>query len=250
MAIRSSFARKVLGLLGAVGTRVWRTTIDWKAVYCDPTVDPVHPRFSRRFVYAGWHEVLLMPAALRARRDMRVLVSQHGDGEIVSRAMQHLGWSVVRGSTSRGSVAALLRMLRDDRCHLVFAPDGPRGPRRTMSTGPLFLASKLGLPVVCVGYGFERPWRLRSLDRFAIPRPFSCRHGAIPPPFHAANCGPRFSICGSTSAMVPRPSFPNAAQPGIHDRAAVPVRPCGTLPCHDPQAAVARQVANSRADAF
>jgi len=29
------------------------------------------------------------------------------------------------------------------------------------------------LPLVATGYGYDRPWRLGSWDRFAIPRPFS-----------------------------------------------------------------------------
>ena len=182
MGIKSPLARKVLGLSGAVALRLLRATIDWKAVYMDPTVDPVHPHAVRRSVYACWHEMVLSPAAMRGRRDVVGLASQHGDGEIISRAIRHLGWSVVRGSTTRGGVVALLKMLKDDVRHLSFTPDGPRGPRRTMSQGPIFLASKLGIPLVCIGYGYDRPWRLRSWDRFAIPRPFSRARAVYGPP--------------------------------------------------------------------
>jgi hypothetical protein len=51
-----------------------------------------------------------------------------------------------------------------------------------MSPGPIFLASRLGLPLVCVGYGYDRPWRLRSWDRFAIPRPLSRARAVFGPP--------------------------------------------------------------------
>ena len=46
-----------------------------------------------------------------------------------------------------------------------------------MAPGPIFLASKLGLPLVLMGYGFDRPWRLGSWDRFALPRPCSRARG-------------------------------------------------------------------------
>ena len=49
-------------------------------------------------------------------------------------------------------------------------PDGPRGPRRKLAAGPIYLASKLGLPLVCLGIGYDRPWRMATWDRFAIPR--------------------------------------------------------------------------------
>jgi lysophospholipid acyltransferase (LPLAT)-like uncharacterized protein len=178
MAIKSPLARKAIGYLSGVTLKVLRSTIDWKAVYCDPTVDPVHPGHCRLFVFACWHEMVVMPLALRGHRKMLAMASLHGDGDIISTAITQLGWNVVRGSTSRGSVAALLRMLRAGDQHLNLTPDGPRGPRRTMSSGAIFLASKLGRPLVCVGYGYDRPWRMRSWDRFAVPRPF-CRGRAV-----------------------------------------------------------------------
>ena len=55
--------------------------------------------------------------------------------------------------------------------HLTITPDGPHGPRRRMAPGPIYLASKLGLPLVLMGYAYDRPWRLPSWDRFAVPRP-------------------------------------------------------------------------------
>ncbi len=64
--------------------------------------------------------------------------------------------------------------------HLTITPDGPRGPRRKMAPGSIYLASKLGLPLVVMGYGYDRPWRVRTAwDQFAIPRPFS-RARAVP----------------------------------------------------------------------
>jgi hypothetical protein len=181
MKLKNPLLHKTLGLLAACGTRVWWQTLDCKAVYFEPAVDPLHPRFDGRYVYVTWHEYLLMPIALRAGRRMLALASAHADGEMVSRALHHLGWSVARGATMRGGATAVLRLLRDDDRHPNLTPDGPLGPRRQLSAGPVFLASKLGLPLVCVGYGYDRPWRLRSWDRFAIPRPFSRARAVVGP---------------------------------------------------------------------
>jgi lysophospholipid acyltransferase (LPLAT)-like uncharacterized protein len=71
-------------------------------------------------------------------------------------------------------------LARSRRMHLTITPDGPRGPRRIMAPGAVYLASKLGMPLVAMGYGYDRPWRVRSAwDQFAIPRPGS-RARAIP----------------------------------------------------------------------
>ena len=109
-----------------------------------------------------------------------MLLSRHRDADILSRIAYHLGFEFVRGSTRRGGVAALRQLLARSRyMHLTITPDGPRGPRRQLAPGAVFLASRLGLPLVLMGFGFDRPWRAKSWDRFAIPRPFS---GAITSP--------------------------------------------------------------------
>ena len=174
MKLRHPWLQKAIASLANLVLRFWARMIDWRAVYFDATTDPVHPAHRSRFVFAIWHEYLLMIVALRGGRRVLGLASHHADGELISKTIKQLNWGVVRGSTTRGGVAALYRCLRDDTRNLCFTPDGPRGPRRTMSAGPIYLASKLGLPLVCIGLGYERPWRLRSWDRFALPRPF-CR---------------------------------------------------------------------------
>ena len=57
---------------------------------------------------------------------------------------------------------------------LGITPDGPTGPRRELAPGCIFLASKLRIPLVLMGVGFDRPWRYtRAWDHSAIPRPGS-----------------------------------------------------------------------------
>ena len=36
-----------------------------------------------------------------------------------------------------------------------------------------YLAAKTGMPIIVCGIGYDRPWRLKTWDRFALPRPFS-----------------------------------------------------------------------------
>jgi lysophospholipid acyltransferase (LPLAT)-like uncharacterized protein len=46
----------------------------------------------------------------------------------------------------------------------------------------IYLASRTGLPIVGVGMAFRNPWRARSWDRFAVPRPFSAAACVTPGP--------------------------------------------------------------------
>ena len=57
--------------------------------------------------------------------------------------------------------------------NLAITPDGPRGPRRVLAAGAIYLASKLGIPLVAMGFGYNRSWRLPTWDRFAVPFPQS-----------------------------------------------------------------------------
>jgi lysophospholipid acyltransferase (LPLAT)-like uncharacterized protein len=137
----------------------------------------------QRCLYAFWHESVLMAAKLKTR--IHILISQHADGELIAQICRHLRLGVVRGSTTRGGGPALRELLRwSRRTHLGLTPDGPRGPRRRVQLGTIFLASHTGLPVVPFGVGFTRAWRARSWDRLAVPYPGSTAIVVIGPEVH------------------------------------------------------------------
>jgi lysophospholipid acyltransferase (LPLAT)-like uncharacterized protein len=93
---------------------------------------------------------------------------------MISQSAQFLGMKCIRGSSTHGGSVALKQFVQlKDHDILAFVPDGPQGPYRHLAPGAIFLASKLQLPVVLLGVGYDRPWRMSSWDRFAVPRPFS-----------------------------------------------------------------------------
>lgn len=181
MKLTSPLLNKLGGLLGATAIRTWMSTLDYRIAYYDRSIDPVFPECKGQKIYIFWHEYILFPIYLRGHCNLTMLLSRHRDAEILSYAAYHLGFDFVRGSTNRGGVAAIRELLEKSRHkHLTLTPDGPRGPRRILAPGSIYLASKLGLPLVVMGFGFDRPWRVRSAwDQFAIPRLFS-RARAIP----------------------------------------------------------------------
>jgi len=185
MKIKSPYLLKLSGFLAAQLVRAWMATLEYKGAPYDPTVDPVDPGFHGQKIYIFWHEYILSPLAVRGHCDLAMLVSRHTDAEILSHVAYHMGFDVVRGSTNRGGAAALREILRkSQRSNLAITPDGPRGPRRRLAPGPIYLASRLGMPLVMMGLGFDRPWRVPSWDRFAIPRPYSRARGVISPAIH------------------------------------------------------------------
>ena len=179
MKIKNPFLLKLGGFLGFAFSRMWMSTLRMRAwlpdVNLDPAVldeDPEHPR---RRIYLFWHEYILYPFYLRGGCHLTMLLSQHADATILYHAAKLAGFGVVRGSSRRGATGALKEMMEvsKDREHLTITPDGPRGPRRTLAPGAVFLASQLQMPIVLMGYGYDRPHRFNSWDRFALPRLFS-----------------------------------------------------------------------------
>jgi lysophospholipid acyltransferase (LPLAT)-like uncharacterized protein len=173
----------LLGLLGSVAIQAWMRTLDYKVAFYDPTVDPANPDSAEPKIYVLWHEYILFPISLRGHCNLALLLSQHRDAEILSYAARHLGFDTVRGSTTRGGLSALRNLLRKSRgMSLAITPDGPRGPRRSLASGAIYLSSKTGMPLVAMGFGYERCWRLKSWDRFALPCPFTRARAVVSPP--------------------------------------------------------------------
>jgi lysophospholipid acyltransferase (LPLAT)-like uncharacterized protein len=170
------------GLLASAGVRALMSTLDYRIAYYDPTVDPAHRQGLSPKIFIFWHEYILSPLYVRGHCRMAMLLSRHRDAEWLSGVARYFGFDCVRGSTYKGGVAALRELADKSRSHhLVITPDGPRGPRRRLAQGPVFLASSLGLPLVLIGMGYDRPWRMGTWDRFAIPRLGSRSRGVVSP---------------------------------------------------------------------
>jgi lysophospholipid acyltransferase (LPLAT)-like uncharacterized protein len=179
MKLRQPWLIAGLAFLGAPLVRWWMSTLTCRVRQLDAVQHPTDPR-QQRCIYVFWHESLLGFVIPRTRS--HVMISQHADGELITRVCRHLGIGVVRGSTTRGGAEAMWRMLKASRrTHLAVTPDGPRGPRRRVQQGVIFLATRTGLPIVPIGVGWESAWRARSWDRFAVPRPYSTAYCIVGP---------------------------------------------------------------------
>ena len=131
---------KLAGLLAASAVRGWMSTLDYKGALYDPAVDPVDSRCRGQKIYIFWHENILFPLYLRGHCNLAMLLSRHRDADILLEAARHLGFEFVRGSTFGGGSAALRELWRKaEQMNLAITPDGPRGPRRVLAQGPIYL---------------------------------------------------------------------------------------------------------------
>jgi len=124
-------------------------------------------------VLVFWHgEQLPMVPQHRSNRIVG-MASLSRDGTLLAEVARRLGYGVVRGGSSRGSVSALRKAKRalEEGVSAALALDGPRGPAHDVKLGALGLAAWTGRPIVYAVSQCSLAIRLRSWDRFQIPFP-------------------------------------------------------------------------------
>jgi len=126
-----------------------------------------------------WHaELLIAPQVykkLRKKQKTAAIIAQHHDGEIIARTFKFLNILPLRGSSRKGAKAALMAAIKalKDGYSVMITPDGPKGPRYSMSDGAVALALRSNLPLMVVNYQATSFWQLSSWDKFVIPKPFA-----------------------------------------------------------------------------
>jgi hypothetical protein len=178
-----------LSLLVFFGTAALRLlAATWRVRFVNARV--VEELRSRRqpFLYVLWHGQLLPLIWTHRARDIAIMVSEHRDGELIARVAHSIGFRTVRGSTSRGAARALLGACREVEGgrDMALTVDGPRGPAGSVAPGALVIAQRTGAPMVPTAASASRAWRLRSWDRFMIPKPFARVVVSYGEPIHVA----------------------------------------------------------------
>lgn len=103
------------------------------------------------------------------------LQSPHPDGRVLAGACRLFGLRPVWGSSNRSALSGLRQIARDVKAgrSAVITPDGPRGPARKISMGPVSLAQLTGARITLVAWSAKRCWRAKSWDKMRFPKPFS-----------------------------------------------------------------------------
>lgn len=156
---------------------LWIVGLTWRyEVIAEDGVTPV--RFGQKAggeIYCFWHQCVLPCAMYFRRTGGTILISRSFDGELITRILRMLGFTAVRGSSSRFGSEGLLG-LKDVLATgqpAIFTADGPRGPIYQTKMGPIKLAQMTGAPIGAFHLQPERAWTINSWDRFLVPKPFT-----------------------------------------------------------------------------
>ena len=156
--------------------RAWGATLRFEA---SPETLKNLTKVDEAVAFVVWHNRLfLSPEIFRRYRNGRAfygLVSASKDGAWLDALYSLLGMRTVRGSSSRlgrEAVTALVNVMRAGN-DIGITPDGPRGPVYDFKAGCLIVARRAHAPILLLSGEFFSSWRLKSWDRFYLPKPFS-----------------------------------------------------------------------------
>ncbi|ALV25133.1 lysophospholipid acyltransferase family protein (DUF374 domain) [Campylobacter iguaniorum] len=136
-----------------------------------------------------WHgKIAMLPFVFKKwwiNKQAKVIISDHKDGQIVSGVSASFGIGTIRGSSSKGAVKALLQALKEIKSgtDVVITPDGPRGPRHSVSDGCVIIPQKTKSDLVILNYNASKFWQFKSWDGMILPKPFSKITYTISEPF-------------------------------------------------------------------
>ncbi len=166
---------RAIVLAGTTVLRGLAPTLRVRRVTPDGAVAPGRLGDGRPRLYAFWHAQMIPAMVAHTGSGIAVLISAHRDGELIARVAARFGIAAIRGSTSRGGAGALRAIERAlaDGQSVAITPDGPRGPAEVFQPGTLIAAQRVAVPVVLGAIVPTRAWRLKTWDRFIVPKPFA-----------------------------------------------------------------------------
>jgi lysophospholipid acyltransferase (LPLAT)-like uncharacterized protein len=176
--IRSPLLIRTAARLLTGGIRLLFKTVRLEIHLQSPGISPYEDTGGERFIYCIWHDGILGPTFGGPQSQVAALTSQHTDGTLVAEVLSCVGITPIRGSSSRGGARAVKQMMEAaERYHIVIATDGPRGPRREVKDGIVYLAAQTGRAIVPVVFDGQKCWRpVGKWTDLVVPRPFSHAH--------------------------------------------------------------------------
>ncbi len=140
------------------------------------------PPLPGQAVIGIWHRDLPAAIPLLAHRGIAVMVSRSSDGQLLADLLPPYGYTLYRGSSSRGAAAIrpLLHHLESGGA-VAMALDGPRGPALQAQPGSAWLARQSGAPLLLFESALRTPIELPTWDRTRLPLPGSEISGRLTP---------------------------------------------------------------------
>lgn len=171
---QNELVQQIVSKIIAALMRFCYATTRWKLIGLD--IPDEYIKSNKGLLMALWHDRLMTaPCAWKWKKTLHVLASAHRDGRIIAKTVENLGMKPVYGSTGKCSTSSLKEMINlcnSNEC-LAIIPDGPRGPRHTVSKGIIEIAKITKTDIIPFSCCVKKFKRLNSWDKFIIAYPFN-----------------------------------------------------------------------------
>jgi len=133
---------------------------------------------NQNFIFSMWHGDLLMQPfnyhKFKPNHQLKVIISDHRDGETIRSLVRYLGIDSLSGSSTRGGAKALIGAIKTLKSgvDVAITPDGPKGPIYSIADGLIVIAQKTDTKIVCASSIPSSYWKFKSWDKFILPKPF------------------------------------------------------------------------------
>src|SRR3954466_6171284 len=104
MKIRNRHLLRATGWVAARLAKGLLRSLRYEFTCIGPDVLPGQLDHPDRFIYAIWHEHLLLPTVRHGGPDLAVLISAHADGQLLGSLITAMRMEMVRGSSTRGGI--------------------------------------------------------------------------------------------------------------------------------------------------
>ena len=143
-----------------------------------------YPKQEQKVIFAMWHsdQCSLHGIPFEKRKNVNILISKSGDGEVIARVVQRWGFSTVRGSKDKGTrkkggVRATMEMIEkvNEGQNVAIMVDGPAGPLHEIKNGVIKVAKHTGGAIIpMVWYSPDKTLvKFPTWDKFKIPLGFT-----------------------------------------------------------------------------
>ena len=174
-----NFKYSLIGYLAAfvywILCSTWRYRVQWLDGMSPVDIRTRNPKTS--LLFAHWHGDELALLGLCRHAKFLTFSSKSKDGTIMAAALRVFGFTVIRGSSTRGGASALIslvRALRRENFYVSFAIDGPNGPRHHAKDGIYFVSKKMRLPIIQSVVRCNSRWNIpNTWNKAYLPRPFA-----------------------------------------------------------------------------
>lgn len=143
-----------------------------------------YPKQEQKVIFAMWHsdQCSLHGIPFEKRKNVNILISKSGDGEVIARVVQRWGFSTIRGSKDKGTrkkggVRATMEMIEkvNEGQNVAIMIDGPAGPLHEIKNGVIKVAKHTGGAIIpMVWYSPDKTLvKFPTWDKFKIPLGFT-----------------------------------------------------------------------------